>query len=175
MCNRYLLVLSVLLLGGCANFGFIPRLQHQDGALAIASKLTSPDITQTQQANLVEDVNTRYSEDPSAEHLLALALVYAVPNQPQSSLAKALTLLDKLDTSKLTPGSRYLAKWLSSDLAYRDSLERSNTKLGSQVADMAAMKAALAQARNKIEILTRIEQTIGPTPQLDQSPGEPKH
>lgn len=160
-----------LLVGGCANLASVNPFRPPDVALDTAAALIAPDKTPDQRRELIEQVESRYDADPSDENLLALAVVYAVPGQAQSSTKRALELLDKLDTAKLSRRSRQLADWLGSDVAYRDSLERSNRQLGDQ---LAAMKEALARAREKIEILTRIEQTIGPAPQLRQNPGEPQ-
>ena len=168
MHDRRPLLLVVLLLAGCADLQSVNPFQPRDTALEVAGTLVSPDNTPAQRKRLVDEVNRRYKEDPSSENLLALAVAYAVPGQQQSSTGKALALLDKLDTSKLSR----LANWLGSDVAYRDSLENSNKQLGEQLADL---KEALARAREKIEILTHIEQTIGPAPQLEQNPGDKKH
>lgn len=172
MPDRRLMLVVILLLGGCANLREFNLLGRDNAALNAAGELVSPNSTAARRQKLITEIQTRYNEDPSPENTLALAVVYAVPGEPQSSNTRALALLNKLDTGKLTRQSRLLADWLSSEVAYRDSLEHSNDKLGGQVA---SLKAALARAREKIEILTRIEQTIGPAPQLEQNQGDQQH
>lgn len=169
MPERRLFLFVLLLLGGCANLSSMNLFRHDGTALDAAGELVSPRTGPAKRAQLIDKIKARYHEDPSPDNTLALAVVYAVPGQPQSSNTRALALLNQLDTSKLTRASRLLADWLSNEVAYRDSLEHSNARLGNQ---LTSLKEALARAREKIEILTRIEQTIGPAPQLDQNQGD---
>jgi hypothetical protein len=166
------LALALALLAGCADLKTINPFRPQDSSLDMACSLASPDKTAGERRELVTRIETRYQQNPRPDNLLALAIAYAVPGQEQSSTRKALDMLDKLDTGKLSRSSRLLADWLSSDIAYRDSLEQSNSRMSGE---LARMGEALRRAREKIEILTRIEQTIGPEPQIEQGTGGPKH
>ena len=155
----------VLMISGCAEMQSVNPFRPAGTALETAGKLASPSTTKADRKQLIATVKARYDENPTAENLLALIVVYAIPGQEQSSNRKALALLNKLDTDTLSPHSRQLAVWLSSDVTYRESLERNNAQLGDQLANT---KRALARAREKIDILTRIEQTIGPSPELEK-------
>lgn len=169
---RTFITFSLLaLVSACANLEKVNPFQAQRSALDIACALVSPDITDIKREHMVAEVQAKYDEDPSPENTLALAMTYAVPGQKQSSTRKALDLLDKLDTRKLSRQSELLADWLSAEVAYRDSLEHSNTNLATE---LATMKDALDRAQEKIEILTRIEQTIGPAPQYQRNTGGDK-
>lgn len=154
-----------LMVSGCAEMRSVNPFRPAGTALETAGKLASPSTTRADRNQLIATVKARYDENPTPENLLALIVVYAIPGQEQSSTQKALALLNKLDMDKLSPHSRQLADWLSSDVTYRESLERNNAQLGDQLANT---KRALARAREKIDILTRIEQTIGPSPELDK-------
>lgn len=155
----------VLMISGCAEMQSVNPFRPSSTALETAGKLASPSTSRAERDGLIADVKARYDKDQSAENLLALIVVYAIPGQEQSSNQKAMALLNKLDMDKLSPHSRQLADWLSSDVTYRESLERNNAQLGDQ---LAITKRALARAREKIDILTRIEQTIGPSPELEK-------
>lgn len=168
MPERRLIYLMLLLLGGCASLGSVNPFSQRSTALDAAAEMVSPNTPKAERKQLMEQIRASYNQDPSPENTLALALVYAVPDQAQSSNAKALALLNRLDTRKLSRQSRLLANWLSSEVAYRDSLLHKSANLGKQ---LISLKRALAQAKEKIQILTHIEQTIGPSPQLDQTSG----
>ena len=158
----------ILMVSGCAEMQSVNPFRPSSTALETAGKLASPSTSRADRNRLIATVKTRYDDNPSAENLLALIVVYAIPGQEQSSNQKALALLNKLDMDKLSPHSRQLADWLSSDVTYRESLERNNAQLGDQLANT---RRALARAREKIDILTRIEQTIGPSPELEKDHG----
>ena len=158
----------VLTISGCAEMQSVNPFRPTSTALETAGKLASPSTSRAERDGLIASVKASYDKDPSAENLLALIVVYAIPGQEQSSNQKAMALLNKLDMEKLTPHSRQLADWLSSDVTYRESLERNNAELGDQ---LTITKRALARAREKIDILTRIEQTIGPSPELEKGQG----
>ena len=172
MPDRIFALLVVLLVGGCSSLNLVNPFSGPDTALMAAGSLTSPDLPDKQRKKIIEAVKLAYNEDPSAENKLALAVVYGIPGERPSSTHKALMLLNGLDTGKLSHRSKLLAHWLSSDLTYRESLEHSNAQLGDQ---LDSLKKALARAREKIEILTHIEQTIGPAPGPDQSSGGQNH
>ncbi len=64
-----------------------------------------------------------------------------------------------MEEKSLTNSQRHIREWLSPNLKYRLALRESNEELRQE---MQAVRNALARAREKIEILTRIEETMGP-------------
>lgn len=165
-------LLVTLVLAGCANLQAINPFDESRSPLTVAHKLVSSAYTPAERAALVKLVRTRYASNPTDENLLCAAVTYAVPGQPDASTTKVLALLDQLDTSRLSRHSQLVAEWLSSEMAYRESLEDDNKSMSEE---NRTLKDALARAKEKIEILTRIEQTIGPAPQLKTDVQGDKH
>lgn len=145
----------------CADAKLKRPANHHDWALTVADKMLSPDTTPITRRHLIAAVKARFNEDPSADNRLALAVVYAVSGQAQTSNRKALALLDKLDVGQLPYRPRLFARWLSEDVRYRASLEESNVKLGNR---LGTVRQTLARERRKLQSIARIESTIGPQP-----------
>ena len=157
------MVSIILLVSGCANLKAINPFDDSRSPLPVAHKLISQSIAPAERKRLVREVRDRYARHPTDENLLAAAVTYSVPGQPDASTTRVLAMLDRLDMSQLSRQSRMVAEWLGNEMAYRESLEKDNEVLSRE---RRALKDALARAKEKIDILTRIEQTIGPAPQL---------
>lgn len=158
MWRNCIFLVAVLSVTGCAQLQSLPSLTDRHFALRVAHQLTEPDLTEGQRTQLVTSVHTRYEERPNNENLLAVAVTYGIPGQAFSSTDIALEFLDKIDMEKLSASSRKLANWLKVEYQYRQELEANN---GALTMSLENSQRALERAREKIQILTRIENTIG--------------
>lgn len=158
MWRNYIYLAVALSLIGCAQLQALPPFTDRQLALRVAYQLTDPDLAEGDRTELVTSVHTRYEQRPNNENLLAVAVTYGIPGQTFSSTDIALEFLDKIDMTKLSASSRKLADWLKLEYQYRQELEASN---GALAMSLENSQRALERAREKIQILTRIENTIG--------------
>lgn len=145
-----------LLLSACSQLP-IDSLWTDRTPLYIAAQLAS-DLPMEDKNALVDRVHAEYQSNPSNRNLLSVAVSHAIPGNKLSSTTLGLEFLGKVEVEDLDPRSQQFARWLNRELAYRLELEHENLEMARTVEET---RAALARAQEKIEILTRIEKTIG--------------
>ena len=154
-------------LGGCANFGGLKDslpFWKRETTLSLVSRMeTLSDPGDRKQ--LAQSVKARYREKPTAENALRLAIILSLPGQDFSDDGQALVLLEGIDPKTLSPADRRISSWLGLNIKYRLALRQTNKELHT---DLKSTHKALERAREKIEILTRIEKTMGPNPEKDE-------
>lgn len=155
--------LAALVLTGCAQ---LPRLNElvSPSPLTIVTRMQALEDTK-ERNRLAQSTLDRYERSRSTENTLRLALVRSLPGHELSDDAEALVLLEALNEHNLTASQRRLRTWLQTHLKYRLALRDTNGELRKE---LRAANSALTRAQEKIDILTRIEQTMGPSSETNE-------
>lgn len=114
---------------------------------------------------LAKTVLAEYKTESSDRNMLRLAIIRSFPGHDLHDDEEAIVLLESLDNQGLSKSERRLVDWLDANLKQRIALRELNSALRE---DLSSVQSALDRAREKIEILTRIEQTMGPNSETSQ-------
>ncbi|MBD3649131.1 MAG: hypothetical protein HUJ31_17160 [Pseudomonadales bacterium] len=165
MKRRWLLVCLLITLTGCNSMRWQQTVDAwmRAGPLELVEQMSELD-TPEERNRLAGAVQAELQQNSTDENILRLAIVRSLPGHYLSSDAEALVLLESLNEDALRESSRRIAHWLGPNLKYRLALRESNEDLQDE---LQSTQSALKRAREKIEILTRIERTMGPNPEVE--------
>ena len=158
--RHYPLLLLCWLIHGCDSLQSVTNpidLIRLDQLMALHESMASADL-ETKQSIAIEVIG-RQTEPLNTQDTLKRAIVKAVPGHSFSDNNGALLLLQKLEPQALSISERRVWEWLSSQLHYRLALQGNVEELNRTVS---SLREALSRAEEKLEILTRIERTVGP-------------
>lgn len=130
----------------------------QESPLVLVTRMNELD-ERKERDRIARAVLAEYKIEPSDRNMLRLAIVRSFPGHDLHDDKEAIVLLESLDHQDLSKSEQRLVDWLDANLKQRIALRELNSALRE---DLSSVQAALARAREKIEILTRIEQTMGP-------------
>lgn len=165
MRRTWLLGCLLTTLAGCNSLGWQQAMDAwmPEGPLALVTQMNQ--IENTEERNeLATSVLAEFEQEPTDENILRLAIIRSLPGHYLSSDEEALVLLESLNNEMLGKSRRSIVEWLGPNLKYRLALRESNKELRDE---LHSTRSALQRAREKIEILTRIERTMGPNPEVE--------
>lgn len=132
--------------------------------LALVTRMSDLE-TREDRDRLAASVLAEYEDNPNDTNMLRVAIVRSFPGHELHDDKEALVLLESVRDQELSKSEQRISNWLDANLKQRVALRELNSALRE---DLQSAQQALEKAREKIEILTRIEQTMGPNSESKQ-------